>query len=167
MRAELDKQLCEKYPKIFGNRNGSIKETCMAWGFECGDGWYDILNNMCFLIQQHIDDSVNHYDRIVKLNQEITEAKANNFEGWLDYKIRELRGLPDICPQVTADQVKEKFGTLSFYFSGGDDFVDGVVWMAESMSAVTCEVCAKPGKLNNGGWIRCLCEDHDGSKNDG
>ena len=46
-----------------------------------------------------------------------------------------------------ADQVKEKFGTLRFYYTGGDDRIDGMVRMAESMSAVTCETCGAPGKL--------------------
>jgi hypothetical protein len=61
---------------------------------------------------------------------------------------------------VVATQIKEKFGTLRFYYFGGDDYCHGVESMAESMSAVTCEVCGSPGKLRNGGWIRTLCDEH-------
>ena len=55
-------------------------------------------------------------------------------------------------------QIKEKFGTLRLYHHGGDSYCEGVIDMAESMSAVTCERCGKPGKPNDGGWISTLCE---------
>ena len=61
---------------------------------------------------------------------------------------------------VRVSQVKEKFGTLRFYYSGGDDYISGLVSMAESMSAATCEECGKPGRTNSGGWLRTLCEEH-------
>jgi hypothetical protein len=62
------------------------------------------------------------------------------------------------------DQVKEKFGTLRFYYTGGDDYISGMVRMAESMSGVTCEECGAPGEQNDGGWIRTLCEEHGASR---
>jgi hypothetical protein len=55
-------------------------------------------------------------------------------------------------------QVKEKWGTLRIYYSGGDEFVMGVISMAEAVSAVTCERCGAPGKTNDSGWISTLCE---------
>jgi hypothetical protein len=55
MNPELDKQLCEDFPKIFAQRNGSPKETALAFGFECGDGWYDLLNMLCINIQTHCE----------------------------------------------------------------------------------------------------------------
>ena len=55
-------------------------------------------------------------------------------------------------------QVKEKWGTLRLYYSGGDEFVMGVISMAEAMSAVTCERCGSPGKTNDSGWLSTLCE---------
>ena len=27
----------------------------MCWGLEVGDGWFTLIDNMCFLIQNHID----------------------------------------------------------------------------------------------------------------
>ena len=76
------------------------------------------------------------------------------------------KGLCDFkgpCPQVTVDQVKEKFGTLRFYYTGGDDKVRGMVSMAESMSGVTCEECGNPGTTSIGGYIRTLCKEHGGT----
>jgi hypothetical protein len=160
MRNELDKQLCEKYPLIFAQRNGNMRETCMYWGFEHGDGWYNILDAMCANIQGYIDNRLDSIKWVEKWNAELAEAEANDFEGWDDWKSRKPREIPEPISQVVATQVKEKYGTLRFYFDGGDDYIDGIVVMAESMSARTCEVCGVPGTSTGGGWIRTLCEEH-------
>jgi hypothetical protein len=60
--------------------------------------------------------------------------------------------------QVRAVQVKEKFGGLRFYVSGGDEYVRGLITMAESFSFRTCEDCGIPGTQRTGGWIRTLCD---------
>ena len=65
------------------------------------------------------------------------------------------------CPQVEVVQIKEKFGTLRFYYVGGDKFCEGVVRMGESISACVCETCGNAGSLrNNGGWVKTLCDEH-------
>lgn len=134
MNQELDEKLCSKYPKIFANRHGDMKETLMCWGFECGDGWYNIIDQLCANIQHHID--------------------------WKQEQ-KEKYGRGEGCSQVVAVQVKEKFGTLRFYTSGGDEEIFGMIRMAESMSAVTCEECGSPGHQRGGGWIRTLCDKHE------
>jgi hypothetical protein len=127
MKQELDEYLCKVYPKIFANRYKDMTETAMCWGFDCDDGWFQILNQLCNNIQHHIN--------------------WKNKDG-------------EVVAQVVADQVKEKFGTLRFYYTGGDDYISGLVSMAESMSGVTCEECGAPGESGGSGWISTLCETH-------
>ena len=62
--------------------------------------------------------------------------------------------------QVTVLQLKEKFGGLRFYYGGGDEYVSGLVVMAEQFSEITCETCGDKGKLRGGSWIKCLCDQH-------
>ena len=145
MKEELDQQLCEKYPLMFVNRNAPMTETCMCWGFAHGDGWYNIINNLCACIQHHIDWSHKSNAWDIKWNEEHPDEQ------------REVR---EVVPQVVVDQVKEKFGTLRFYYDGGDDYISGLVSMAESWSAVACEECGAPGTQNSQGWIKTLCETH-------
>lgn len=133
MRQELDELLCAKYPKIFANRHGDMKETAMCWGFECGDGWFNIIDQLCSNIQHHID--------------------------WAQQQ-KEKYGRGEGCSQVVSVQVKEKFGTLRFYTNGGDEQIYGMIRMAESMSAVTCEDCGAPGKLRGRGWLYTACDVH-------
>ena len=145
MKQELDEQLCKKYPLIFKNRHGDMRETLMCWGFECGDGWYQILDSLCANIQNHIDH--------VKKQRDYEVEKGIGGE----------MGMPRTphVEQVVAVQVKEKFGGLRFYYDGGDEQIFGMVRMAESWAAHTCETCGAPGKMRNGGWIRTLCDQHE------
>ncbi len=50
-----------------------------------------------------------------------------NLESHLCHSIQaHIDGLTPTPPQVIVDQVKEKFGTLLFYFHGGDDELNGI-----------------------------------------
>jgi hypothetical protein len=60
----------------------------------------------------------------------------------------------------TVVQVKEKFGTLSFYVQGASEEHYNYISFAESMSGNTCEECGSPGKRLGRGWIYTACEDH-------
>lgn len=66
---------------------------------------------------------------------------------------------PEVMQGFSVSQVKEKFGGLRFYYSGGDAVVDNYVAQAETLSYTICEVCGKPGKANKTGWITVLCRD--------
>jgi len=59
MKIELDEKLCKDFPKIFVQRDLSPQETAMCWGFECGDGWYDLIYQLCEDIQDHCDENPN------------------------------------------------------------------------------------------------------------
>lgn len=161
MREELDKQLCEKYPLIFRDRNEDPSKTCMYWGFSCDDGWYAILDNLCAVIQSHIDHSVKNIEWTRKWNANVNDPDYI----WDSFAAREERPVPEPVEQVVAVQVKEKFGGLRFYYNGGDDYIRGVVSMAEAMSYVTCETCGAPGKLRGDRWVQTLCDTH-GERND-
>ena len=58
-----------------------------------------------------------------------------------------------------AAQVKEKFGTLRFYMTGGvTPEMNEEIHRAEALSARTCEKCGKPGKLVKiEGWLYTFC----------
>ena len=160
MSPELDKQLCEKYPLIFANRHADMTQTAMCWGFECGDGWYDVLDALCGAIQHRVDHRQRDVEWDINFNEKMEEAKNNNWENWPQYHAREPRVVREPIPQVVAVQVKEKFGGLRFYYDGGDEHIEGLVQMAELMCERVCEVCGDHGKLYTAGWHKTLCEIH-------
>ena len=176
MKSELDNKLCQNYPKIFRDRNAGPGESCMHWGFECGDGWYDIIDHLCYA-------ATHTWTTSIEIDEEDAKKlliKKNGYNGCYYLEIP--------APTMVAAQVKEKFGTLRFYYdlelepniqelykSGKypdltkvveryQSFFDGIVHMAESMSSRTCEESGKVGELHVsnggfGGWYKTLNEE--------
>ena len=95
-------------------------------------------------------------------------------DGWFDIlktamhliqsRIEIQKRIGNEIDQVVFEQVKEKFGRLTIYYRGGDEYIHGVVAMAESMSAVTCETCGAPGHQRGGGWIHTFCDEHEAER---
>lgn len=133
---KFSEEMHTAFPKIFVRPFG---------GFAIGPGWYQIIRSLCRNIQSYIDSRDCH---------RLSLMKSNPMN----------RALPEQIEQVTVDQIKEKFGGLRFYYSGGDEKIDGMVTMAESWAAHTCETCGKPGKSRDGGWIQTLCDEHEAER---
>lgn len=76
MRVELELKLVEKYPKLFKDYGGDMKVTCMAWGCEHDDGWYNILEDLC--------EKLSHY-------QDITFAQIKEKFGVLTVYLNSIR----------------------------------------------------------------------------
>lgn len=138
MRKDPQQELYSKYPKIFRQKDLPMNQTAMCWGISCGSGWYTIIDELCSSIENHIQN-----------------------ENWsINYKKEKGELPPDApnFPQIEATQVKEKFGGLRFYVNYYDDYIRGLIDMAESISLRTCEDCGNPGKQNEEGWIVTLCD---------
>lgn len=169
MNPTLDKQLCDKYPKIFRDRNGDMTKTCMVWGFSCDDGWYNIIDNLCYALS-------NLYQTSVKI------PDASSKFGY-KYELYDP-------PQVIASQIKEKMSSLRFYYdlefydkfnkayeaaidkTPYNEFVEnyhkhinGMITLAEVISSKTCEISGKEGELHvANGWYKTL--NREVAKND-
>jgi hypothetical protein len=189
LNKELDKQLCERYPHIFKHRNASITYSLMGFGFEVGDGWFNLIDGLCRTISNHVDGARKQCARTIRYNRAVVRAQRGDLAGlryhytivgedgvrfvpdWAEATIKRdlqnptLRALPPAMPHVRATQVKEKFGGLRFYVSGADEYVHGAISMAESMSYRTCEVCGSPGKVYRDGWFTTLCPTHAAEQN--
>lgn len=60
--------------------------------------------------------------------------------------------------QVVASQVKEKFGTLCFYYDGGNEYIRGIVSHAEFLSGSICEMCGTTNNIGmTQGWLTTIC----------
>ena len=160
MRKELDEALCAKYPLIFRDRHENMQVTAMCWGFECGDGWYNIIDILCGLltsdyrqaksrydnIKDKVDQVQNEWSKKIVTQEMIDEAKVKLDEETLKVPV--------------AVQVKEKFGGLRFYVQAATDKQWSYINFAESMSYRTCEDCGAPGKTYTDGWHTTLCDIH-------
>jgi hypothetical protein len=163
MDKELDYFLVKRYQNIFKNRHGNMKETAMCWGFECGNGWFNLINHACFLIESHINNIVSGNEFSKSMMEKID--RKEDLEERVMERYRNGNYEQDIVPLFIADQVKEKFGTLRFYYTGGDDYIDGIIAMTQFLSGSICEECGEKGKLRNNNWLRVLCDKHNNNSN--
>jgi hypothetical protein len=186
MKTELQNKLLKKYPEFFqtdlkiytgekplAEEVGELlnqKEMVLPiqFGFECGDGWYMLLDELMGEIQNYLKYKNESLDREFKYKflwnlQRWIRLKTNPknkiwraFAEWIYDKAP--KGKPHISIHI--DQIKEKFGGLRFYYSGGDNEISGMTRLAESLSYKICEKCGTT--LNVGqtkGWIYTCCWD--------
>jgi len=50
-----EQTLMNKYLRIFRQKDLSMKETAMCWRIECGSGWYDLIDTLCYSLQRLTD----------------------------------------------------------------------------------------------------------------
>jgi len=159
MQTHLEEAISEQFPFMrqglsIGEQEtqwGGIRDLYGAFGLDVGDGWYQLIREMC---------------------AEITAA--------YEAAGREV--------DIVVDQVKEKYGTLRFYYHHEDqetairafDCLPGspslriqsghsslhqkvaeIVDKYEERSAYVCEVCGQPGILRTDlDWVLTLCDEH-------
>jgi len=139
MNGQLDRQLVEEYPKIFAQRNLGEMETNMCWGFQCDDGWYWLIDQLCASLQWDIDH--NQYP------QAVATCVKEKF-GTLRFYIAPIHveWQDQLANRAIGDQLSVQ---------------EGMIRLAQSMSARICENCGSTQdvKLRGKHWVKTLCED--------
>ena len=152
------KNLIERYPYLFSTNE---MEPIVLFGIECSEGWYHIIEAVCENLSRRYRSalySVKYLEKVIankEFNEHFPEEKAQ--EG-LNRYTQLLKEQEEALPKF--EQIKEKFGTLRMYTDKGNDYISGVIDMAETMSAITCEKCGALGKTYTMGWNSTLCPEH-------
>jgi hypothetical protein len=91
-------------------------------------------------------------------------------DGWCDLLQRACARIRAVVQtdggSFKATQLKEKYATLRFYWTGTLSLesaarVEEAIELAEARSACTCETCGEPGRLfKRGGWFMTACDEH-------
>lgn len=184
MEIDFEQSLMDKYPDLFYKKeDGSLDCPCGVW---VPKGWQKIVEELCGAINNYIkctyrlDGEITNkmyyfwhgigklldwsHKRFLKFFPKFNKWEYNKpFYSFVEkfrqrsYKcIKYNRVYP---PAVKIDQIKEKFGELRFYYSGGDKEVAGMVRFAEYLANQTCEVSGEKGELCvRGGWYKTLSE---------
>jgi hypothetical protein len=167
---DLDKKLCTKYPEIFKQRHAPMTETCLCWGLAVGDGWYCLIDSLCAALMHDVEQA--RYD--VERHKEYINNKEyedKELSEWckkyyspenLEQKELALHNALQQLPEAV--QIKEKFGLMRFYTSGGTEEQQAQISLAEIMSSHICEDCgmSTPDVITYGAmsYIRTLCPKH-------
>ena len=99
MSPDLDQLLCNKYPKIFTDRRNP--DSCMFRGFACGDGWFKLIDRLCFRIQSGVDAG----DRPQPVAAQVKEKVGGLRIYWRDADelVRELTYFAGDLSEVTCE----------------------------------------------------------------
>lgn len=83
-------------------------------------------------------------------------------DGWFKLIYDLSKAITELDDTVEASQVKEKYGTLRFYTSGGNketwEQIQDLIIKAEDLSGETCEQCGEKGKERGHGWLSTRCD---------
>jgi hypothetical protein len=136
MKAELQNALREKYPDILCEMGGDPKETCMAWGIECDDGWFDLLDKTFAKIQY-----------VCRL----TESSPSPV-GFVASQVKEKFGSLSLYYRLTGEKIGNEMAA---------SIIADLVASGERKSSSTCEVGGEHGVMcHRSGWLKTLCRAH-------
>ena len=93
--------------------------------FECNDGWFRILLWLSRYLEMYITQQ--------------NEMAVKNPQYYQPVK------------QVVANQIKQKFGVLRFYYEGGNEHIRSIIDYTEFISGYICE---NTGSINDVGYNR-------------
>lgn len=154
------KEFEEKYPLLFCNKDK--QEPINLFGIECRSGWKSLLDKTFQLLYSRYKHELNEFQYWTQKQIKEPDTQENINENQKIYAERlksaaRLQEAEDRLPSVA--QIKEKFGTLRLYFDNVDQYTQGVIDLAEAMSAEICEVCGERGKCVGGRWVQTLCQE--------
>lgn len=71
MRADLEAVLFHRYPALFERRELSPGVHAMQRGFECGDGWFDLIDTLCSNLQYLTDHAESPQVRVTQVKSKM------------------------------------------------------------------------------------------------
>lgn len=96
MKEILEKQLFDDFPLLY-EKATDIRSSCMAFGFECGDGWYELIRELseklCPLVEKAKRKLSDEFEFEPKASQ--VKEKYGELRFYMDYATDEMFDL--IC----------------------------------------------------------------------
>lgn len=154
--SEYDQFMVNTFRNQFCERNRSMKETCMCWGFEIGKGWHYILYDLCckldYIEKTHgigiqwsqIKEkygSARFYHKFIYGNKAIYKNKWLSFLSLFGFKYK----------LISNEETRYVY-----------DIIYALVEKAEEETNRTCEVSGEVyyhPKISFNGWIYAMSEE--------
>lgn len=131
MNKELEDKLVQKYPVILRDYGGDARTTCMAFGFQHDDGWFQIIDTT--------------FEKIQYLCELFTKDNGSEV-GLVAESIKEKFG--------TLRVYYHTFGTTKIQ----QQILDTIVSELEIESSQICEITGALGVLcQKRNWLKTLC----------
>ena len=94
MKEIFEKQLFDDFPLLY-DKNADIRTSCMGFGFECGDGWYELIRELSSklypLIQKFKEQYPDEFDCYPRASQ--VKEKFGSLRFYMDISTDEMCNL--------------------------------------------------------------------------
>lgn len=139
MNREKAQQLTTTYPMLFRKNDGELRTSGEAFGFECGSGWFDLINQLCHEISEILQSSEKQIWPVVVQVKE----KFGGLRFYIHTTDFSNTNVTEADKLATDAVIEKIFQSIS---------------KAESISLKTCEECGLPGKLYQASWVHVKCQ---------
>lgn len=149
MDSELERKIYDADPVFFRQKDMDMTQTCMCWGIECGDGWFEPI--LEFVKKVRILN-----DRLSTMNMCIVASQIKSkWAGFTCYW--DIDALGEGGNAVLSEQQQK---TVDLCRS----IMDDIVRCCEEKCEHTCELCGKYSMDNDevyacGSWLTVKCLD--------
>jgi len=156
MNEKLTKKLVETYPILFKRYGYPPNISCMHWGINCDDGWYDLIDGACKKLS-NIDGA--NYIRFEQVKEKLGALRVYMVVNNDDYDPMIKRN----WFQKSCIGIKRFFiGTFLIQrFERVWNEAIKIISETERLSEFTCMRCGKVPASNKyyGMWVMTLCSE--------
>lgn len=161
MKKELQQKLYDDFPSLYQQKDLTIQQSCMPWGFECGDGWYNLIYGLSWAI--------------TNLYPSIQASQVKEKFGGLRFYYNIVNNEDYHYPFWRNDYIplffRKRFWRIELYitrifekicghfgYHNIDHYIYELIDTAESESYKICEQCGSTDDVKQSeGWIRTEC----------
>ena len=109
MNSILDEILCKDFPNLYRDRHGNMMNTCMCWGFECGDGWFELLYNISYFLEKEIEST--NYEKDYPICASQVKEKYGTLRFYMSTETDKMSEIIDMHEKMS-EKVCERCGGL-------------------------------------------------------
>lgn len=80
MKKELDEKLVKTFPLLYKDRFASMQRTCMCWGFDVQDGWFQLIWDASAKLEPLIEQWIKDNEPVPCICGDLKDAHSNNGE---------------------------------------------------------------------------------------
>ncbi|MFW9871595.1 MAG: hypothetical protein ACFFG0_00675 [Candidatus Thorarchaeota archaeon] len=161
MNRELELKLIEKYPDFFNYYRRYPKKVRIRFTFSCGNGWYNLIDNLCYNLSEKIKDK-NFKIIVIEVKQKfgglrfyyIIEHERTDFLFRIGAVIRKFMFNKRLGKKYwKIIDFRRKFWKTIY------EKISDEIEKAEKKSYEICESCGKKGTIIGRHYIRISCEE--------
>jgi len=119
------------------------------------------------MTKDELTASYRHFYGIMIANADLISPRCIDIgttPGWISLIERIIAVVRARNETIQIVQIKEKFGSLRFYFDGGSSELREEIRKIEAEASKTCDVCGDVGSSGGDGWVVTRCPIHKSFK---